>query len=177
MKISTVINFTLFHFLWPACIFGAANGLIWPGLLLLLVFMCWHHFSGNAVSGDWKLLLTMFVIGMLVDTLWLQTGVLGYAMTWPSAQIAPIWIGVLWMGFALALNHSLAWMQKRKWLAGALLIIGSPFSYYCAAKFGAVQWLATDWQVIAAVGLSWFLLIPFFLTLAEYWNRQTVISE
>lgn len=174
MKLSTVINFLLFHLLWPACIFGATNNLIWPGFVLLLGFIFWHHFSGKAVVGDWKLLLTMLTVGMLLDTVWVQIGILKYSAAWPSTALAPIWIGVLWMGLALAINHSLAWMKRRKWLAGALLIIGSPFSYYCASKIGAVEWLAPEWQVIAATGISWFFLIPCFLSLAIHWDSDDV---
>ncbi len=171
-----IINFLLFHFMWPACVVGAAYNLWWPGLALLAVFAVWHYASGAAVRGDLGLVAVMLPVGMLVDTLWIQLGVLDYATPGPLPAIAPAWIAALWVALALALNHSLVWLQQRRLLAGAVLTFGSPFSYYCASKLGAVEWLAPAWQVILATGLSWAILIPIFLTLARHWREPETTS-
>ena len=52
-----VVNYLFFNFLWPACIFGAAAQVWWPGALLLAAFFLWHWLSGSTVRGDWKLVL------------------------------------------------------------------------------------------------------------------------
>lgn len=161
-----VVNYLFFNFLWPACIFGAAAQVWWPGALLLAAFMLWHWLSGSSVRGDWLLLLIIVPLGIAVDTLWIRLHLLSFATAWPSAQFAPIWIVILWAGLALALNHSLLWLQKRLWLTAVLFLFASPFSYWCGSKFEAVSWLAHDWQVIAATGISWAVLMPLLLWLA-----------
>lgn len=167
-----IINFLLFHFMWPACVVGAAYGLWWPGVLLLVAFFIWHYFSESNVSGDMKLVAVMLLVGILVDTLWIQMGLLDYATPGPFPAIAPVWIAALWVALALSLNHCLLYLQRHRAITGLVLMFGSPFSYYLASKVGAVEWLAPAWQVIAATGLSWAILIPIFLTLAQRWRRQ-----
>jgi len=166
-----IINFLFFHFMWPACVLGAAYGLWWPGVLLLAIFSLWHGLSGVAQRGDLRLVMLMLVAGIVIDTLWIQYGVLSYTTAWPWAAIAPIWIAALWVALALAINHSLLWLQQhRLWVSLTLLVL-SPFSYYCAAQLGAVEWLLPAWQVVLATGVSWAIWIPIVLTLATIWRQ------
>lgn len=166
-----IINFSLFHFMWPACVIGAAYGLWWPGVALLAGFIIWHCLPGNAERGDWRLVAVMLPVGIVLDTLWIQLGILEFATPGPLPAVAPIWIAALWVGLALALNHCLVFLQQHRLVTGLVLVFGSPFSYYCASKLGAVEWVAPAWQVIAATGLSWAVIIPLFLTLARRWRE------
>lgn len=168
--LNRIVNFILFNALWPVCVIGAAHGLAWPGLLLVAVFLAWQWHPRNRQAGDIGLVIVALSVGMFLDTLWVQMGLLSFASPGPWTSLAPIWIAALWIGFALALNHSLAWIKPRPWLAGAAFIVLSPFSYAVAARLGAVEWTAPAWQVIAATGLSWFLLIPYLLKLAKRWQ-------
>lgn len=167
-----LINFLLFHFMWPACVIGAAYGLWWPGVALLAVFIIWHSLPGMAERGDWRLVAVMLPMGIVLDTLWIQLDILEFATPWPVAGIAPVWIAALWVGLALAMNHCLVFLQRHRLVTGAVLMFGSPFSYFCASKLGAVEWLVPAWQVVLATGLSWALLIPAMLTLARHWRES-----
>jgi hypothetical protein len=172
-----VVNYLFFNFLWPACIFGAAAQVWWPGALLLAGFFLWHWLSGSTVRGDWKLVLIMVPLGIAVDTLWIRLELLSFATPWPSVHYAPMWIVILWAGLALALNHCLLWMQSRLWLTAVLFLLASPFSYWCGSRFEAVTWLAPDWQVIAATGISWAVLMPLLLWLAARLRGDAVPPE
>ncbi len=172
-----VVNYLFFNFLWPACIFGAAAQVWWPGALLLAAFFLWHWLSGSTVRGDWKLVLIIVPLGIVVDTLWIRLGLLSFATPWPSPDFAPLWIVVLWAGLALALNHCLLWMQRRLWFTAGFFLLASPFSYWCGSKFEAVTWLAPDWQVVLATGLSWAVLMPLLLSLATKLRGAAIPPE
>jgi len=172
-----VVNYLFFHFLWPACIFGAAAQVWWPGALLLAAFFLWHWLSGSTVRGDWTLVLLCVLLGFVVDTLWVRLDLLSFATPWPSREFAPIWIVVLWAGLALALNHCLLVLQRRLKLTALLFLLASPFSYWCGSKFDAVTWTAPDWQVIAATGVSWALLMPLLLWLAARLRGNAIPPE
>ncbi len=90
---------------------------------------------------------------------------------WPAADIAPLWILLLWAGLALTLNHSLAWLQSRLWLAALLSGLASPFSYLAAAKLGGVQIITESWLWLIGLGVSWAIALPALLWLAGQWNQ------
>lgn len=158
--------------MWPACVIGAAYGLWWPGVLLLAIFIIWHSLPGVAAAGDVRLVVLMLPLGIALDTLWIQLGILEYATPLPWPGIAPVWIAALWVGLALAINHCLLKLQQYRLVTGLVLMVVSPFSYFCASKLGAVEWLAPAWQVVLATGLSWAILIPWIFTLATSWRQQ-----
>ncbi|GAB4189556.1 MAG: DUF2878 domain-containing protein [Wenzhouxiangellaceae bacterium] len=169
--LNKVVNFILFNALWPVCVIGAAKGLVWPGIALVAVYMAWQLHPANRVKGDASLVALALVVGMILDSLWVRLGLFEYAMPWPSAAFAPVWIAALWIGFALALNHTLAWTQRWPWQVGLAFIVLSPFSYFMAQRLGAVEWLAPWWQVVLATGLSWMLFIPYLLQRAIAWRQ------
>jgi len=171
MKLNNLLNMAWMQVLWFGAIIGAADDLVWPAPVLLIAFAIWESRAVNAVDGDFKLTLVAVVIGLILDTTWIQLGWLEYATPWPAADIAPLWILLLWAGLALTLNHSLAWLQSRLWLAALLSGLASPFSYLAATKLGGVQIITESWLWLIGLGVSWAIALPALLWLAGQWNQ------
>ncbi len=161
MKRDFWINQGLFQLSWPACVVGAARGVAaWTGPLVVLALVLWQLQPRRRHPNDWRMVFMCLGIGFALDTLWVQAGLVAYAMPWPSEELAPFWILLLWLALAMVFNHSMSVFKGRLLLIGLLAAVGSPMSYYAGARFGAVEWLAPAWQVVLATGLSWALLLP-----------------
>ena len=95
-------------------------------------------------------------------------GWLRYATPLPWVQLAPVWIIVLWAGFALTLNHSLAFLKQHVLWSLLFGAIGGPLAYLGAARlFNAVEFTAPDMQVVLALGIAWAIATPLLLTIAS----------
>jgi len=168
------INQGLFQLAWPACVVGAATGIAgWTGTTVVATLALWQLHPRRRHPNDWRMVGLCIGIGFLLDSLWVQTGLLAYAMPWPSVRFAPFWILLLWLAMALVLNHSMSLFKGRLLLIGVLGGVGSPMSYYAGSRLGAVEWLAPAWQVVLATGLSWALLMPALFWLARQPGRRS----
>lgn len=162
------VNQGLFQASWPACVVGAALGVAgWTGIPVVAALVLWQLHPRRRHPNDLRMIGLCLGIGFALDTLWVQAGLLSYAMPWPSIDFAPFWILLLWLAMALVFNHSMSVFKGRLLLIGVLGGIGSPMSYYAGSRFGAVEWLAPEWLVISATGLSWALLLPALFWIAR----------
>lgn len=166
------INQAFFQASWPACVLGAANGMLWPGVLVVGLFALWQLYPKRMHRRDPFVLGAFVAAGLVMDTLWVRTGVVEYAMAWPSPRFVPAWLLLLWVALALTVNHSLAIFRSRWRLFALAAAIGSPLSYSVAAGFGAVTWLAPEWIVIACVGPVWGLVVGMLFRQAGLDSRR-----
>ncbi|HBK55018.1 MAG TPA: DUF2878 domain-containing protein [Xanthomonadales bacterium] len=156
-----IANAVGFQGFWLATVWSAGVGLVWLGPLLAVLFTIVTLRFGGRRSDDLRLLALALPIGLVLDTLWLRLGWLSYPHPWPLEGIAPGWIMALWVGFALTLNHSLAFLRERLWLAMAFGGLGGPLAYLAAERaFSAVVLAAPTGRILFALALSWGLLVP-----------------
>ena len=153
------INQAFFQLSWPACVIGAANGLMWPGVLVVGLFAAWQLRPKRMHRRDPVVVGAFVATGLIMDTLWVRLGIVEYATAWPSPEFIPAWLLLLWVSLGLTVNHSLGVFRKRWRLFALLATFGSPMSYSVAAGFGAVSWLAPSWLVILCVGPVWGLVV------------------
>jgi len=153
------INQAFFQLSWPACVIGAANGMLWPGVLVVGLFAAWQLQPSRMHRRDPFVLAAFVATGLVIDTLWVRAGIVEYATAWPAAGFIPAWLLLLWVALGLTVNHSLGVFRKRWRLFMLLATVGSPMSYSVAAGFGAVTWLAPSWLVIVCVGPVWGLIV------------------
>ncbi len=171
-----LVNQGLFQLAWPACVIGAAHEIFWTGLLVVGALVIWQLNRCNRHPLDLRMISVCLVLGFTLDTLWIQLGLLEFAMAWPSTQFAPFWILLLWIAVALVINHSMAAFKHRLMLLAVAGGIGSPVSYFAGSRFGAVEWVAPAWQVILATGLSWAIVLPLLFWLARD-RREPAIKQ
>ncbi len=167
MKRDFWINQGLFQAAWPACVIGAAYGYLWIGLVVVGSLLIWQLWPTRRHPQDLPLLAICLGIGLLLDSAFVRAGLLEFAVPWPSSSFAPMWIMLLWAALAMVINHSMSAFKNRLLLIGLLGGIGSPMSYFAGSRFGAVEWVAPAWQVIAATGLTWALVLPLLFWLAR----------
>jgi len=107
-------------------------------------------------------------IGFLCDSVFAATGLVRYASPGPWPQLAPMWIVALWAGLGLTLQHSLAFLQSRLWLAALLGAVAAPMSYYAAAR----AWQAIDLaqplaMTLSILAITWALVLPLVVLIAR----------
>lgn len=166
----TALNVVGFQSVWLCCVAGAGRGLLWPGLLAAALFAALTLAFGGQRNRDLRALLLLLPLGIAVDSAFAASGWLAYALPVPSTQLAPVWIVALWVGFILTLNHSLAFLRDRPWLAALFGLVGGPLAYSASARvFDAVGFGAPTTHVLLAVGLAWALFMPMsFVLLKRY---------
>lgn len=155
-----------FQLVWLSAVAGAGMGLWWPGLLVLALFATWQVRCSHCPRADLKLVVFVVVLGLLVDSAWIWLDLLTFATPLPWERVAPLWILVLWAGFALTLNHSLAALHGRPLLSIAFGALGGPLAYWFAGStWKAATFAQGPWPYIA-IGLAWAVLIPGLLWLS-----------
>jgi len=159
-------NIVGFQLVWLACVAGAGSGLIWVGPAAAAIFAWTMLRYGEKAAADSRLLAIALPLGFVLDSAFAASGCLRYALAWPSPHASPLWIWAMWSGFALTLNHSLAFLRERPWLATAFGAFGGPLSYWIAASaFDAVSFAAPVPSVLFALAVAWGLALPLLFAL------------
>jgi hypothetical protein len=74
---------------------------------------------------------------------------------------------VLWIAFALTLNHSMGFLRGRPWLAAAFGLAGGPLAYWVAVKvWNAASFGPSELQSLLVLGIVWAVLTPILMYLA-----------
>lgn len=177
-KLNKVLNFVLLQTLWFALVVGAAYQHILLGLGLFIVFAIWQLHPANRKQTDIKLAITLAALGLVLDSLWLQLGLISYEMQWPYSFLAPFWIVMLWFAFGLTINHSLAWIFDYKILGVIVSGIGGPISYLAAEKLGAVTLIEPVWAFVALT-VGWTLIMVLIVLVFSHSSgyKQKLLSK
>ncbi len=166
-----------FQLVWLVTVAGAGMGLWWPGLVVLALFATWQIGCSHCPKADLKLAAVAVAVGLLVDSAWIWLGLLHFATPLPWTSLAPIWILVLWAGFALTLNHSLAGLRPYPALAVAFGALGGPLAYWFAASTWKAATIAEGPWPYVAIGLAWALMTPVLLALSARFGGVVTAAE
>ena len=151
---------------WFAAVIGAGRGLWWPGVLAATLFALWRLAVSPARALELRLLLAALGIGLLLESLWVGSGLLDYA-AWPWAG-PPAWILALWCAFALVVVPLLGYLHRRLLLAALFGAIGGPLAYLGAARgWDVVQFASPQWHSLLALAAGWALAMPLLAWLAR----------
>jgi hypothetical protein len=147
------VNILFFNAIWFTCVIGRLDW-IWISAPVLLIYILTNFPSPQ------KILLYVAVpaaIGILIDAVLIQLNVFVFpkATTW-----MPLWLVVLWLGFATTLTKSLALFGKRPVLAVAAGMFGFPLSYLTAHRFGAVDFGYSTEMVALLLSAIWAIMLP-----------------
>ena len=168
------LNALLFQATWFACVLGAAMGQSWLGAVPLAMLAL--QVARRPRAGDLRLVTSALAVGLCLSWMWQRSGVLAYASPGPIAGQAPAWIAMLWVAFALTLNHSLGWLVRRPLLAVAFGLIGSPASYFAAQRLGAVEFLVAPQAALALIGVAWAATTWALARLALRFARHSAVG-
>jgi hypothetical protein len=163
-------NLLGYQAIWFITVIAAGRGLWWPGVLAALAFAAWQLALANDRRRMFVLLALALPVGAIVDGALAFAGLLRYAAPVPALPTggAPLWILGLWLAFAATLQCSLAFLQRRRWLAAAFGAIGAPLAYLGAAQgWQAVVFAAPSWPTLLALAGAWALALPVLATIAR----------
>jgi hypothetical protein len=144
----------------------------WLGAASLLLFLAWHLRTPVSPRAELALAGVAGLVGLSADTLFAQAGILAYAEPWPVRGVAPAWIVVMWMNFALTLNVAMRWLHGRYWLAAVLGLVGGPLAYLAGVRLDAAVLSAPGPSAYALIGLTWAFAVPFLVRAAEWSSRR-----
>ncbi len=165
-----LLNLVLFQVAWVVTVAGAGAGYWWAGLAATAALGAIVFRLSPWPRTDFTLLCVACLVGVVVDSLYVQAGLLRYAEPVPFTGLAPIWIVAMWMSFALTLNHSMRFFKGKPVLSAIFGLVGGPLAYWVAqSKFAAVEFLWEPIWVYGVLGVAWAILTPFLMYLATSW--------
>ncbi|RBP50805.1 DUF2878 domain-containing protein [Arenicella xantha] len=164
---STLINASLFQATWFACVLGSAKGLLWPAFACCAALASYQLHNKRRVESDLQLVALSVLLGLMVDTLWLQLGFLQFTDPRPVTAMSPAWIMLLWVGFALTINHSLSWINAHPLLPAVLGGIGGPLSYLAGERLGAVTFTTNVTALMIYIGIAWAISLTLLALVAK----------
>ena len=162
---SKVINFIFFQLVWFICIIGAATNETHAAVAFSLLIILFHLYLTKDKKNELKILLLASILGFLFDGFLLKNELVLYANHGWSYSITPLWIIVLWMGFAITLNSSLSWLKKKIKLSVLLGAIGGPLAYLAGEKLNAVTILSPNAIIVIAIG--WGIITPLLIIITN----------
>ncbi|MCF5903292.1 MULTISPECIES: DUF2878 domain-containing protein [Aeromonas] len=126
-----------------------------PGPLLAMLLL--HFIFSPSRLSDWRL-LPIAVAGCLLDALLWQLGLFRF----PSGF--PLWLVLLWLGFALTLAHGMRWLLRLpRWQQALFGVFGGASSYVAGAAMGAVHLPWGIWISSAQLAVIWMWWLPVLL--------------
>ena len=165
-----IINFVLFQAAWFICVLGASYNQTYLALTLSIIILLIHFSLIKKRMLDVKLIIIAGLIGLLFDGALLNFDLIIYNDPGLPYPFTPIWIVMLWMIFAMTLNHSLAWLSQKYYLSILFGAIGGPLAYIAGEKLGAITLLSTNSIITLSVG--WALITPILLIIANKLNKN-----
>jgi hypothetical protein len=162
----TAGNVIGFQLVWLASIGGAGAGWAWAGPVAAMVFVAAMLAFGGKRSDDLRMLAIALPLGLALDSGFAASGWLVYAEPGPWPALAPAWIVSLWAGFALTLNHSMAFLRARPAAAAVFGLVGGPLAYWTAAgAFDAVEFGVPVAWALGALAIGWATVLPLLFAL------------
>jgi hypothetical protein len=165
--VNNLVNLICFQGVWFATIIGASEGRLWYGVAALSCFILIHHFLSTTAKADFKLATMAVIFGIVIETVFIQAGVLQYEYSIPSTEFAPFWILILWANLALTLNGCLRWLQGRYLLAALLGATGGPLTYFGGIKLGAATTELPMAYALVGIAVIYAITTPVLLLLAK----------
>ncbi len=161
-----ILSVTQFYISWAACLFGATHGAPMTGPVVVLGLLTLHLSLTRDRKQNALLILSVGLIGSAIETALILARLYaftGHSLSW----VCPVWMTALWMSFGATLNHSLRWLHGRYGWAAVLGAMGGPLSYYAGVRLGALTFLSTLAFTLSVLAISWALIVPSLVFLAE----------
>ncbi len=158
---ATAMNVIGYQAIWFGSILG--RDALLPVLLALVLL---HVYFCTQRAREVTVLVVCTALGFLCDSLWTLAGVFVFDPS-PAFLPAPLWLAMIWLGFAATLRHGLRFAIERPGLGIALAAIGAPVSYIAAGTMGAVTLPLGTATTAGIIAGSWMVLMSLFIELVR----------
>jgi len=169
---NVISNLIFFKVVWALSLFGVVIGYAWLGLLGLTFFSAWHAATASSAKADFLVAAIAVIVGLILDTLYIKSGLIAFNGELIWSEAAPLWILALWANFALTLNGCLRWLRERRLAAAALAFICGPVSYYGGIALGTATITGEHYLLFGAIGIAWSVAVPALLWLSLRIERE-----
>ncbi len=156
----SIYTLVAFKLSWLCIVFGAVWSMEWIGLLAISAFTAYEVL----VRRRRALLVPTIIVGLLgyaVDNAYVLAELLSFNAT--TGAPAPYWMALLWVNFALVVEHGLSWLQDRPVLGAVLGAIGGPMAYLAGVRLELITFVAPTPFVLAIIALTWAAAMPLLL--------------
>jgi len=167
LKLPVLVNAVLFQILWFACVLGSSYKLIWPAILATGILLIWQLRPAHRHPSDLRLIFVAIFLGLIIDSCWVLLGFMEFTDQRPVAWLSPAWIILMWVGFALTINHSMAWLAMHPMLPALMGLIGGPLAYYTGLRLGAVEYLTDPLLISCLLGIIWAIALSILVIVSR----------
>ena len=150
---------------WFVCILGAAWNYTYIAIAISIGILFLHLYLTDKNANDIKLSAIAATFGLTFDGFMQFNNMIIYNNPGVPYPFTPIWIVILWILFAITLNHSLAWLKGRTSLAMLFGLMGGPLVYLAGEKLMAVTIASPNTLIVLAIG--WALITPLLISFGE----------
>jgi len=151
---------------WFACVLGAAAGWGAAGAAVALALVLLHLVFASRPEVEWPLVLVAGGLGLVIDTLHADFGVLEFKGH-EAGAVAPLWIFALWVQFATTLRFCMSWLSRRYVLASMFGLIGGPLAFLGGERLGAATFGEPRFWSLAVVAASWSVALPLLVAVSD----------
>ena len=151
-------------------------GLILLGNLFIPVSLFWlglHIYRCKQPKAEIKLIISLVLIGTLVDTALLSANILIFS----NEYFIPLWLITLWASFAATVGHSLKFLECSKVLQSLIGFFVPPVSYIAGASFSSVGFGYNKVETFLILGSIWSVLMVLFFCLSNIFYTQVTTNE
>ena len=165
-----ILNIIAFQLAWLALVIGAANGLPYIGLPVVVATIMLHLVRSPQALPEVKLLLAATAVGFVAESAILAAGLVRYVELTSISWLPPAWLMMLWPAFATLLT--VTFRPFREWVVAAVVFgfAFAPLAYYAGAKLGAMTMPDPVLLSLSLIGVAWAVALPLLLTLARRWD-------
>ncbi len=161
-NLAIIFNIVWFQACWFACVLLGNKA-----ALIILTIVLLAYLSAKKLRVEWPLLLSVVLLGLIVDTSLIGAGVLS---TDDSLNLPPLWLTVLWLAFATTINHSLKPLLNNRPLFLLLAAVGGPLCYNIGVQLSDIEFGYQQSLSLAIIACVWLLAGFIILKLYERWK-------
>lgn len=147
-----IVSFVLFNVLWLSAVAGR-DEYIWLTVLLAVAQVGYSHWIAEVTI---KKMAQLFAVGLLLEAIAISVGAIDFI-----GAMFPLWLVLLWVGFAAMAPVALDWLAKMPVVAALLGAVSGPFTYYVGLGFGAGTADSIFWT-LSVYAVVWALFMLFF---------------
>jgi len=159
-----------FNAVWFAAAAGAANGLNWPAVVACFLYVTALALARAFEHASVALLAGITLAGGVGETVLLAVGVLTYSAQWPLPNIAPLWMGALWVAYASAVETTVPRLRVHPVYIVATALL-APLAYLAGGRMGALVVHGPMISSWLAISLVWFVALT-ATAMAEFASQR-----
>ena len=139
MKLTNILNAIIFYTYWWLSFWGASKDIYYIGPLIATFYFIVHFVLIKDKLKEFKYMLFCICVGFIFESILLYSGFISYnGLINQKYSVVPIWVFLLWGGYALTVFHSFKYVIGRylvSFIIGAFL---GPLIYIAGDRVGAV---------------------------------------